>query len=119
MALPEGDPQRPDDIILSGHSQGSVICAAVVLQLPAGWRARIWFFSYGCQLTRLYGRIFPAYFGLERLPVGTELLVSNPRSTCTGPTSGGRPIRLAGRSRPANASCWSRIPRRCTRAAAR
>lgn len=81
MALPEHDPQRPDAIILSGHSQGSVICAAVVLQLPADWRARTWFFSYGCQLTRLYGRVFPAYFGPERLPVITELLVTNPQST--------------------------------------
>ncbi|MFI0792286.1 hypothetical protein ACH4OY_06235 [Micromonospora rubida] len=74
LALGEHDPQRMDGIILSGHSQGTVICAAVILQLPARWRRRIWFFSYGCQLTRLYGRVFPAYFGPDRLPALTDAL---------------------------------------------
>ncbi|MDG4793848.1 hypothetical protein [Micromonospora sp. WMMD1082] len=74
LALTEHDPRRMDGIILSGHSQGTVICTAVILQLPHRWRRRIWFFSYGCQLTRLYGRIFPAYFGPDRLPVLAEAL---------------------------------------------
>ncbi|WP_230414841.1 hypothetical protein [Micromonospora tarapacensis] len=74
LALTEHDPRRMDGIILSGHSQGTVICTAVILQLPHRWRRRIWFFSYGCQLTRLYGRIFPAYFGPDRLPVLTGAL---------------------------------------------
>ncbi|MFC5945886.1 hypothetical protein [Micromonospora harpali] len=74
LALGEHDPRRVDGIILSGHSQGAVICAAVLLQLPARWRRRIWFFSYGCQLTRLYGRIFPAYFGPDRLPALADAL---------------------------------------------
>ncbi|WP_189045062.1 hypothetical protein [Micromonospora sonchi] len=74
LALTEHDPRRMDGIILSGHSQGTVICAAVILQLPNRWRRRIWFFSYGCQLTRLYGRIFPAYFGPDRLPALTRAL---------------------------------------------
>ncbi|MEV4492384.1 hypothetical protein AB0K04_19980 [Micromonospora coxensis] len=69
LALTEHDPRRMDGVILSGHSQGTVICASMLLQLPARWRRRIWFFSYGCQLTRLYGRVFPAYFGPERLRV--------------------------------------------------
>ncbi|MGK5742671.1 hypothetical protein [Micromonospora sp. URMC 103] len=68
LALTAHDPRRVDGIILSGHSQGSVLCAAVVLQLAARWRRRIWLFSYGSQLTRLYGRVFPAYFGPDRLP---------------------------------------------------
>ena len=68
LARAEHDPRRAEGIILSGHSQGTVICAAVILQLPQRWRQRIWFFSYGCQLTRLYGRVFPAYFGPDRLP---------------------------------------------------
>ncbi|MEU0152748.1 hypothetical protein [Micromonospora fulviviridis] len=67
FALPPHHPDRMDGVILSGHSQGTVICAAMLLQLPRRWRRRIWFFSYGCQLTRLYGRVFPAYFGPERL----------------------------------------------------
>ncbi|MCM0678723.1 hypothetical protein NCC78_29215 [Micromonospora phytophila] len=81
LALAEHDPRAVDGIILSGHSQGTVICAAVIFQLPARWRRRIWFFSYGCQLTRLYGRIFPAYFGPERLPVLTEVLTPAPGRT--------------------------------------
>ncbi|MER7166871.1 hypothetical protein ABT336_12505 [Micromonospora sp. NPDC000207] len=74
LALPQHDPRRIDGIILSGHSQGTVICAAVLLQLPASCRARIWFFSYGCQFTRLYGRVFPSYFGPEQLPLLTKPL---------------------------------------------
>ncbi|MBQ1071898.1 hypothetical protein KBX06_01765 [Micromonospora sp. C31] len=74
LALAGHDPRSVDGIILSGHSQGTVICAAVILQLPARTRRRIWFFSYGCQLTRLYGRVFPGYFGPERLPALTEAL---------------------------------------------
>ncbi|MDT0533232.1 hypothetical protein RM555_30010 [Micromonospora sp. DSM 115977] len=74
LALPEHDPRSVDGIILSGHSQGTVICAAVILQLPARSRRRIWFLSYGCQLTRLYGRVFPGYFGPDRLPALAEAL---------------------------------------------
>ncbi|MFG3418419.1 hypothetical protein ACIBTZ_07895 [Micromonospora sp. NPDC049460] len=74
LALDEHDPRAVDGIILSGHSQGTVICAAVILQLPARSRRRIWYFSYGCQLTRLYGRVFPAYFGPDRLPVLADAL---------------------------------------------
>jgi hypothetical protein len=69
LAPAEHDPRRMDGVILSGHSQGTVLCASMLLQLPARWRRRIWFFSYGCQLTRLYGRVFPAYFGPDRLRV--------------------------------------------------
>ncbi|TDC38007.1 hypothetical protein E1211_08445 [Micromonospora sp. 15K316] len=76
LALGDDDPRRMTGIILSGHSQGTVICAAVILQLPARWRRRIWFFSYGCQLTRLYGRVFPAYFGPDRLPTVTGALTT-------------------------------------------
>ncbi|HEX5542348.1 MAG TPA: hypothetical protein VFX60_12455 [Micromonospora sp.] len=78
MALPDNDVRRPEAIILSGHSQGAVICAAVILQMPHQWHRRVWFFSYGCQLSYLYGRVFPAYFGPDRLPVVI--------STLTGPS---------------------------------
>ncbi|MFY1588646.1 hypothetical protein ACN267_29610 [Micromonospora sp. WMMD734] len=74
LALTERDPRRMDGVILSGHSQGTVICAATLLQLPTRWRRRIWFLSYGCQLTRLYGRVFPAYFGPARLRVLADAL---------------------------------------------
>lgn len=82
LALPEDDPRAMSGIILSGHSQGTVICAAVILQLPARWRRRVWFFSYGCQLARLYGRVFPAYFGPQRLPVLADALTDRSGRTC-------------------------------------
>ena len=49
-------------IVLAGHSQGAVLAVATVLQLPAGHRDRVHLLTYGTQLTRLYGRVFPAFF---------------------------------------------------------
>lgn len=74
LALPETDRDRPVAVLLSGHSQGSVISAAVILQLARRWRCKIWFFSAGSQLGRLYGRVFPAYFGPHRLAVLASML---------------------------------------------
>ncbi|MDD1063890.1 hypothetical protein NMG29_37985 [Streptomyces cocklensis] len=54
-------------IILSGHSQGSVLSAAAVWQLDPETRGRVALLTYGCPLTRLYGRWFPAYFGQRSL----------------------------------------------------
>ncbi|GAA1370069.1 hypothetical protein J0695_35195 [Streptomyces beijiangensis] len=50
-------------LVISGHSQGSVLSAAAVWQLPARTRRRVALLTYGCPLERLYGRWFPAYFG--------------------------------------------------------
>ncbi|MBI1758728.1 MAG: hypothetical protein HYR62_05830 [Actinobacteria bacterium] len=50
-------------IILAGHSQGSTIATATVRQLPDGDRARVFLLTFGTQLNRLYGRVFPAFFG--------------------------------------------------------
>lgn len=84
--------RHPDDVlVLSAHSQGSVISAATLLQLdtfdtlpktgftrsaddasPIDVVPRICFLSFGCVLRRLYGRFFPVYFGpreLHRLEV--------------------------------------------------
>ncbi|MET9346050.1 hypothetical protein [Streptomyces termitum] len=54
-------------LVLSGHSQGSVLAAAAIWQLPAATRARVALLTYGSPLERLYGRWFPAYFGPEAL----------------------------------------------------
>ncbi len=55
---------RPGDVVvLSGHSQGSVIAAAVVLQLDPVTLSRTGLLTYGSPLRRLYARFFPAYFG--------------------------------------------------------
>jgi hypothetical protein len=49
-------------VILSGHSQGSVLVAATVLQLPPQARAGTALLTYGSPLRRLYCRAFPNYF---------------------------------------------------------
>ncbi|MGW7435139.1 hypothetical protein [Streptomyces sp. NPDC054849] len=50
-------------LVISGHSQGSVLAAAAVWQLPPSARRRVGLLTYGSPLARLYGRWFPAYFG--------------------------------------------------------
>ncbi|MEV5974111.1 hypothetical protein [Streptomyces sp. NPDC051921] len=54
-------------LVISGHSQGSVLAAAAVWQLPPAARGRVALLTYGSPLERLYGRWFPAYFGPEPL----------------------------------------------------
>jgi hypothetical protein len=49
-------------VVLSGHSQGSVLVAATVLQLPAEAKRRTALLTYGSPLCRLYLRAFPNYF---------------------------------------------------------
>ncbi len=60
-------PGPSDAVVLSGHSQGSVIAAALVLQLDEPGCGRIRLLTYGCPLARLYGRFFPSYFSTEAL----------------------------------------------------
>jgi hypothetical protein len=50
-----------DGVVLSGHSQGSVLVAAAVLQMPPRARAGVALVTYGSPLGRLYARLFPAY----------------------------------------------------------
>lgn len=50
-------------LVISGHSQGSVLAAAAAWQLPPATRRRVALLTYGSPLERLYGRWFPAYFG--------------------------------------------------------
>ncbi|MET9944188.1 hypothetical protein [Streptomyces sp. NPDC006341] len=50
-------------LVISGHSQGSVLAAAAVWQLSPSARRRVALLTYGSPLGRLYGRWFPAYFG--------------------------------------------------------
>lgn len=70
--------QRVDKLILAGHSQGAVLCVATLLQLPGAIQRRIWLITYGCQLNRLYGRVFPAYLGPGRLRAVSDALGSSP-----------------------------------------
>ncbi|MBB6118271.1 hypothetical protein [Nocardiopsis algeriensis] len=50
-------------VVLSGHSQGSVLAAATVWQLPDDCLGRVALVTHGSPLDRLYARYFPAYFG--------------------------------------------------------
>jgi hypothetical protein len=49
-------------LVLSGHSQGSVLVAATVLQMASPARRRTALLTYGSPLCRLYQRAFPNYF---------------------------------------------------------
>ncbi|HEV7203023.1 MAG TPA: hypothetical protein VGN18_00365 [Jatrophihabitans sp.] len=63
-------------IVLSAHSQGTVISAATLRQLrtfdqlaaaETGVIDHLGFLTFGCVLRRLYGRYFPVYFGPAEL----------------------------------------------------
>ncbi|WP_435852612.1 hypothetical protein [Streptomyces sparsogenes] len=54
-------------LVISGHSQGSVLAAAAVWQVDRHTRGRVALLTYGSPLERLYGRWFPAYFGMAEL----------------------------------------------------
>ncbi|MGW7663922.1 hypothetical protein [Streptomyces sp. NPDC054756] len=54
-------------LVLSGHSQGSVLAAAAAWQLTPADRRRVALLTYGSPLERLYGRWFPAHFGPDAL----------------------------------------------------
>ncbi|MFD5256798.1 hypothetical protein ACFWM5_28690 [Streptomyces bobili] len=50
-------------LVISGHSQGSVLAAAAAWQLSPADRSRVALLTYGSPIERLYGRWFPAHFG--------------------------------------------------------
>lgn len=50
-------------LVISGHSQGSVLAAAAAWQLEPAARRRVALLTYGSPVERLYGRWFPAHFG--------------------------------------------------------
>ncbi|RJL34049.1 hypothetical protein [Bailinhaonella thermotolerans] len=59
--------QTLERTVLSGHSQGSVITASLVLQLDRPLRSRVSLITHGSPLRRLYAAFFPAYFGPSAL----------------------------------------------------
>jgi hypothetical protein len=65
---PDGpDLRAGNHVVLSGHSQGSVIVCAVLSRLPDADLGRIQVITYGSQIRALYGRIFPAVFGPDQI----------------------------------------------------
>ncbi|MGV9561418.1 hypothetical protein [Streptomyces sp. NPDC003480] len=82
-------------IVLSGHSQGSVLAAAAAWQLRPSVRGRVGMLTYGSPLERLYGRWFPAYFGPAALSsLHREVDCWRNLHRLTDPIGG--PIRLPG-----------------------
>jgi hypothetical protein len=59
-------------VVLSGHSQGSVLVAATVLQLPSSTVDNVALLTYGAPLRRLYARLFPAYINDKALSTVDE-----------------------------------------------
>ncbi len=58
------EPPHSQGVVLSGHSQGSVLAIAVLLRLDDRHLQRTALVTHGSPLTRLYARFFPAYFGV-------------------------------------------------------
>lgn len=54
---------RERKVILSAHSHGAALAAAVILQLPPETLCRVALLTYGSPLRRLYAHLMPAYFG--------------------------------------------------------
>lgn len=82
-------------LVISGHSQGSVLAAAAVWQLREGTRHQVALLTYGSPLERLYGRWFPAYFGAAPLgDLGREVHCWRNLWRATDPIGG--PVRLGG-----------------------
>lgn len=82
-------------LVISGHSQGSVLAAATAWQLPPSTRRRVALLTYGSPLERLYGRWFPAHFGPDALgSLHEEVDCWRNLHRLTDPIGG--PIRLPG-----------------------
>ncbi len=87
-------------LVISGHSQGSVLAAAAAWQLTPADRKRVALLTYGSPLERLYGRWFPAHFGPAALAsLHAEVDCWRNLYRVTDPIGG--PVRLPGSCTPA------------------
>ncbi|MEU7840998.1 hypothetical protein AB0B39_08520 [Micromonospora sp. NPDC049114] len=103
---------RAGPVVLSGHSHGSVLAAATILQLPPAVLARVSLLTYGSPLGRTYARLYPAYLGPPTLvdlgerigwrwrnlwrdtdPIGGPIFDDAP-PVCVDPAAGDVDIRL-------------------------
>ncbi|MDQ0579250.1 hypothetical protein [Streptomyces rishiriensis] len=82
-------------LVISGHSQGSVLAAAAAWQLKPSDRRRVALLTYGSPIERLYGRWFPAHFGPAALAaLHEEIACWRNLYRLTDPIGG--PVRLTG-----------------------
>ncbi|MDR7252691.1 FtsH-binding integral membrane protein [Nocardioides sp. BE266] len=59
--------QHGASVVVSGHSQGSLIAAATLIRLDEEELKGVTFVTYGSQLRALYGRVFPCVLGPDVL----------------------------------------------------
>ncbi|MFF1547418.1 hypothetical protein [Streptomyces sp. NPDC058291] len=82
-------------LVVSGHSQGSVLAAAAAWQLQPPDRKRVALLTYGSPIERLYGRWFPAHFGPAALAaLHEDVACWRNLYRLTDPIGG--PVRLSG-----------------------
>lgn len=82
-------------LVISGHSQGSVLAAAAAWQLKPSDRKRVALLTYGSPIERLYGRWFPAHFGPAALAaLHEDIACWRNLHRLTDPIGG--PVRLSG-----------------------
>jgi hypothetical protein len=81
--------QPGDHVVVAGHSQGSVIAAALLLMPREDLAAQVTLLTYGCPLGRLYARAFPGYLGPQVLGVDPA-----PATTSSLRTRAGRWLNL-------------------------
>jgi hypothetical protein len=65
-------------VILSAHSQGTVVAAAALAQLPPAVQHRVAVVTHGSPLTRLYARYFAELFSVEQFCDLAERLGPDP-----------------------------------------
>ncbi|HWD72020.1 MAG TPA: hypothetical protein VG779_05775 [Actinomycetota bacterium] len=52
-------------VVISAHSQGSIIAFAAVASLPDDYARNVALVTYGSPITTIFGRFFPQYFGSD------------------------------------------------------
>lgn len=72
------------NVLLSCHSQGTILGAAVVMQLTYEQSSSVALLTYGSPLRRLYSRFFPAYFGPAELRRTGSFLLGEPDAPMAG-----------------------------------
>jgi hypothetical protein len=96
--------QPASAVILSGHSQGSVVSLAVIATLPPDVRQRVWLVTHGSPLATLYRRFFPMYFPVEVFTYCSQL-------DGRGPFEEGRWLNYWRRTDPIGGPCFGLEPR--------